>query len=1075
MADETPPSDTPMPDAMSDADKIRAKRLAKLGGPSPANASSNPTSTPPTASDSSSLTPPPVPKQPPPAAAQPTSASNPFARLGMKAEEKPANAPKINIKPKPAEPPIARSVTPKGQEVGLDAWTDRTIGQTFRITLDPERTKDLHGHRLFFVSGVRGDLEESGSPIQFNLELLDSAIIESAQSGTEGNALRYLLGCWKRICRMLRGMHNREDPKYKIAHECRRLCFNYCVFAATMPDVMFDEEPPTINPLAEHLLVDPENDSGICHDFLNEAVSRFEDDDSVKDLLVGAIEELSRRLSKMTMNDDYRPYMLTMRNFVRYNPLLAAMAQSDFFLPADIEAPHIEKISLLGPFFSISPLQGDVALNYFSSPTTRDKGYINNSQRSLRLALQAHQDELFDIANCFIKTKESREKILDWFALVLNKNHKRRAIRADPKFTASDAFMVNITVILDRLCEPFMDATFSKVDRIDINYLRRSPRVDIKEETKINADQQESDAFYENKVDGTNNFITEIFFLTVASHHYGLEAANMKLSELQKDLKYLEKQLAQMETERHKYISNAMQLSIFEAHLKRMKDRIEKGHCAVYATQGVLGDDTLQARSMQFMRYVIVWILRLVSPGTKYPQGTVHLPLPQEQPEYFKCLPEYFIENIGDNFKYITHHMPHIITSTQSEELMIYCITFLRNSEYIRNPGLKSQLVRILFNGIFQVPGRSKGVLGDALFAHKFATKHLLHALMKFFSECERAYDKLSIRYEIFQVIRLIWPNPTYRENLATEAQVNLDFFVQFVNLLLNDVTYVLDESFTAFTQIHDLSAELKDPQPDGDATARQEKEDKLTAAKDKAKNYMMITNETVAMLKLFTETLGDSFTKKEVVVRLAHMLDYNLALLVGPNKSKLKVENMQQYGWDPKAMLGDIADVYLNLQEKKTFIDAVATDERSYRAEYWETAETILKRFALKSPEQLTEWGQLGDTIGKTKDEIDAEDADLGEIPDEYTDPLMATLMEDPVILPRSRQTVDRTTVRGMLLSDPIDPFNRTPLTIEEVIPNDVLREEIQAWKAARLTEVRAQRAASASGVDASAMDESQ
>lgn len=248
-----------------------------------------------------------------------------------------------------------------------------------------------------------------------------------------------------------------------------------------------------------------------------------------------------------------------------------------------------------------------------------------------------------------------------------------------------------------------------------------------------------------------------------------------------------------------------------------------------------------------------------------------------------------------------------------------------------------------------------------------------------------------------------------------------------------------------------------------------------LIKCADKAKNYMMITNETVAMLKLFTETLSDSFTKKEVVVRLAHMLDYNLALLVGPNKSKLKVENMQEYGWDPKAMLGDIADVYLNLQEKKTFIDAVATDERSYRSEYWDTAETILKRFALKSPEQLAEWGRLGEIIKKTKEDIEAEDADLGDTPEEYTDPLMATLMEDPVILPRSRQTVDRTTVRGMLLSDPIDPFNRTPLTIEEVIPNDALREEIQAWKTARLAEKRAERTATVSGTEASAMDESQ
>jgi len=263
------------------------------------------------------------------------------------------------------------------------------------------------------------------------------------------------------------------------------------------------------------------------------------------------MEELSRRLAQMTMNDDYRPYMLAIRNFVRYHPLLVAMAQSSMFLPSsDIEAPHIEKQSLLGPFFAISPLQGEVAMNYFSSPTTRDKAYINNSQRSLRLALQTHQDELFDIANCFIKVKDSRERILDWFALTLNANHKRRAMRVDPRSTSSDAFMVNITVILDRLCEPFMDAAFTKIDRIDINYLRRSPRLSIKDETKINADQQTSDDFYSTTVGGTNNFITEIFFLTVASHHYGLEAANTKLSELQKDLKWLEKQLAQMETER---------------------------------------------------------------------------------------------------------------------------------------------------------------------------------------------------------------------------------------------------------------------------------------------------------------------------------------------------------------------------------------------------------------------------------------------------------------------------------------------------------------------------------------------
>jgi ubiquitin conjugation factor E4 B len=229
------------------------------------------------------------------------------------------------------------------------------------------------------------------------------------------------------------------------------------------------------------------------------------------------------------------------------------MAESPTFLPADLPAQNIETSTLLGPFFHLSPMQAEVALNYFSSPQTRDKGYIANSQKALRMTLQTHQDELLDIANCFIKTKDSREKILDWFALTVNANHKRRAIQVDNKTVSSDGFMVNVTVILDRLCEPFMDATFSKIDRIDVEYLRRKPRVSIEDETKVNADQHESDEFYGHIAPGTNNFITEVFFLTVASHHYGTEAVNTKLGQLQKDVKWMEKQLEKFELERHKY------------------------------------------------------------------------------------------------------------------------------------------------------------------------------------------------------------------------------------------------------------------------------------------------------------------------------------------------------------------------------------------------------------------------------------------------------------------------------------------------------------------------------------------
>ena len=630
-------------------------------------------------------------------------------------------------------------------------------------------------------------------------------------------------------------------------------------------------------------------------------------------------------------------------------------------------------------------------MNYFSSPKTRDKLYIQNSQSALRLTLQAHQTDLLDITNHIIRTnKEAREKMLDWFATCVNTNHKRRALQVDPETVSSDGFMLNVTVCLDQLCEPFMDATFSKIDRIDVEYLRRHPRVNIKEETKLNADQHASDEYYSIEIDGQSNFISEVFFLTLAAHHYGSEGTHSTFIQLEKDLKYMEKQIETLEAERPKWEARPDQLAMFDGALRKYKERVDKGLALKFAIQGALLDDLNQARSMQFMRYVIIWLLRLVAPGQNIPKQTLKLPLSLEQPQIFKVLPEYFLDVVVGNFKFIMRNMPQVITATQSDELVMLCITFLRSSEYIKNPYLKSGLVTILYRGVWPVYGRSKGVLGDLLIGSPFAIEHVLHALIKAYIEAETTgahnqfYDKFNIRYEIFQIIKCVWDSTIYRERLAQESKVNMEFFVRFVNLLLNDVTFVLDEALSAFRKIHNLQQELLHAAAIEEAQ-RAEKEELLQQEKSKAKSYMQLTNETVAMLKLFTEALADSFTMPEIVQRLADMLDYNLDVMIGPNASNLKVDNPTEYGFQPRVLLAEIVDIYLNLRGKESFIIAVARDGRSYKPVNFEHTTQILQRFKLKSPDELVTWTALGEKFKKAKEIDDQAEEDLGEIPDEF------------------------------------------------------------------------------------------
>ncbi|KAK8158585.1 ubiquitin conjugation factor E4 [Phyllosticta citrichinensis] len=1067
-----------MSDAQSEADKIRNKRLAKLGGGTPSASASQSSIDP--AGAPGSPSPSPAAPQTEQSAPRPASiesskvATDPAASPTSHLSHKPASpAPAVNISQKPSLPQKRdnESETPQhprpATQESLEVWQHKALSHIFRATLDEDTKQDAHGNRLSYLPGVKSDLEDAGSPLLLSTNVLDQAILEAASS--HNKPLDYLLGCWKRVARQARGAStaDKNDPgRSEVLKEARRLCMSYCMFAVTMPD-MFGIDSWQSNPLAPHLLVDPEDDRGLCHDFLNEAVSRFEEDESIKEALVGAMEQLSIELASKNMNDDYKGYVLALRNVSQYPPLIKALSESPRFLPSDVDGPRLETDTLLGPFFKLSPLQAETALTYFSDARGRDKSVTLNAQKALRMTLSTHHDELFEVANRFIRVKDSRSKMLDWFAATVNKNHKRRAMRVDLKKVSSDGFMHNVTVILDRLCDPFMDSTFSKIDRIDIGYLKRNPRVDIEEETKFNADQQASDEFYDMKLDGENNFITECFFLTVAAHHYGTEAIKSKASQLQKDVKFMERELEKLEKERHKYAHNPISLRQFENAIKKYKDAIERAHCTILATQGVLLDETTEGRAMQFMRYVIVWLLRIVSPG--YPQQKLKLPLPEEQPEAFKFLPEYFLEDVVENFKFITHMMPHVITSTQCEELITICITFLRSSSYIKNPYLKSGLITILYYGTLPYYGKSKGVFGDLLFAWPFATDNLLHALLQFYIECESTgahtqfYDKFNIRLEIFQVIKCIWGNPVYREHLAREANHNLNFFVRFVNLLLNDVTFVLDESFSAFTSITNLTKELRDPSH-LDENIRKEKEELLESSKSKAKSYMSLTNETVAMLKLFTEALSDSFTMPEIVQRLADMLDYNLDALVGPKQSNLKLENPQEYGFNAKSMLAEIVDVYLNLKEKDSFLTAVARDGRSYKPENFNKAGNIMRRFALKSEEEIATWDHLAAKVQAFKEAEEEEEADLGEVPDEFLDPLLFEIMTDPVILPKSRMTIDRSTIQSHLLSDPHDPFNRSPLRIEDVLPNIELREQIAAFRAEKKAAKRAAVAAAAS-----------
>lgn len=68
-------------------------------------------------------------------------------------------------------------------------------------------------------------------------------------------------------------------------------------------------------------------------------------------------------------------------------------------------------------------------------------------------------------------------------------------------------------------------------------------------------------------------------------------------------------------------------------------------------------------------------------------------------------------------------------------------------------------------------------------------------------------------------------------------------------------------------------------------------------------------------------------FFLQELGPRLAAMLNFNLQQLCGPKCRDLKVENPEKYGFEPKKLLDQLTDIYLQLDCAR-FAKAIADDQ---------------------------------------------------------------------------------------------------------------------------------------------------
>ncbi|KAK9090756.1 hypothetical protein Sjap_023933 [Stephania japonica] len=999
----------------------------------------------------------------------------------------------------------------------------------------PEEIEDIILRKIFSVSVIdsmendpqilymemtAAEMLSEGKPLLLSRELMERVLIDRLSTPSSGAEppFPYLIGCYRRAHDEAKKIGSMRDKNIKsemesVVKQAKQLAVSYCRIHLANPDMFSGGESVpsnkgSVSPLLSLIFSQVSSSSidvysgggggggggGAPPGFLDEFF-RDTDFDTVDPILKGLYEDLRGSVLKVSALGNFQGPLMALRLLIRYPYGAKSLVNHPWWVPRNtyVNGRVIEMTSILGPFFHVSALpdhtifksEPDVGEQCFSEASTRRPADLLSSFTTIKTVMNNLNDGLGEVLLSLLKNADTRESVLEYLAEVINRNSSRAHIQVDPLSCASSGMFVNLSAVMLRLCEPFLDANLSKRDKIDPNYVFLSTRLDLRELTALHASSEEvanwinkdrSDLSVkinegdsqlvqsEGAVGVSSNigvaslfskvkpvvsssgkakyaFICECFFMTARVLNLGLLKAFSDFKRLVQDLSRFEDTLSTFRAMQEQARSPQLELDIARVE-KEIESFSQEKLC--YEAQ-ILRDGAFIQHALAFYRLMVVWLVDLV--------GGFKMPLPPTCPMEFACMPEHFIEDALELLIFASR-IPKALDGAMLDDFMNFIIMFMASPEFIRNPYLRAKMVEVL-NCL--MPNRSGSSATTALFeGHQLSLEYLVRNLLKLYVDIEftgshtQFYDKFNIRHNIAELLEYLWQVPSHRNawrQIAREEEKGV--YLNFLNFLVNDSIYLLDESLNKILELKQMEAEMSNTvewerRP---AQERQERTRQFHSQENIIRIDMKLANEDVGMLAFTSEQITAPFLLPEMVERVANMLNYFLLQLVGPQRKSLSLKDPEKYEFRPKKLLKQIVDIYVHLargDKENVFPAAISKDGRSYNEQLFIAAADVLRRIG-EDGRVIQEFVDLGAKAKVIASEaLDAEAA-LGDIPDEFLDPIQYTLMKDPVILPSSRITVDRPVIQRHLLSDNSDPFNRSHLTQEMLIPDTELKQRIE------------------------------
>lgn len=309
---------------------------------------------------------------------------------------------------------------------------------------------------------------------------------------------------------------------------------------------------------------------------------------------------------------------------------------------------------------------------------------------------------------------------------------------------------------------------------------------------------------------------------------------------------------------------------------------------------------------------------------------------------------------------------------------------------------------------------------------------------------------KYAFRFYVAKFIIKALELPDYQRLFAkiqNSPQLN-----SFLGILLTDLNFFLDNVFENIQKLANPAPRNRiTPESNGnpeDFMSGDLSQENPQMYTEMAKTYLKTGRAYLKMLDVISQyspqiCIGEAWVKK-----MATILNYYTHKFSSKNYKKIKFNGIEELKLKPLDFIRTLVSIYVRLSSSKRFQEEVISDDRSYSREDLVDVGTTAFNRNLVSTDVLDKFEKFINDLDSIKNERDNWNKIIANPPDEFLCALTSDLMTDPVMLPSSHSIVDRKSISEHLtINGNYDPYNRTKLTPNDLIPQVQLKEKIDVW----------------------------